>query len=56
MSELIRIASEAPKLGIDATKPLGDFERYERTDVHDDVKNKIRSVLEKYLGTFQKMA
>jgi len=50
------ISTKTSKLGIDATKPLGDFERYERTDVHDDVKNKIRSVLEKYLGTFQKMA
>jgi 2,5-furandicarboxylate decarboxylase 1 len=43
------IANETSKLGIDATKPLGDLKRYERTDVPGGVKSKIGPIIDNYL-------
>jgi 2,5-furandicarboxylate decarboxylase 1 len=48
------LANETSKLGIDATKPLGDLDRYEKTDVPDEVKTKIGPIIEKY-GAFQRL-
>lgn len=48
------LANETSKIGIDATKPMGDLERYERTDVPDAIKKKIGSIIENYLSASQK--
>jgi UbiD family decarboxylase len=42
------LANETSKLGIDATKPLGDLDRYEKTDVPDEVKTKIGPIIKRY--------
>lgn len=38
------------KMGIDATKPLGEYERYEKIDVPEKAKSKIKPIIERYLG------
>jgi 2,5-furandicarboxylate decarboxylase 1 len=54
--EFAILANETSKIGIDATKPMDDFERYERTDVPEEVKNKIGPIIASYLGRSQKTA
>ncbi|HBE44695.1 MAG TPA: UbiD family decarboxylase [Deltaproteobacteria bacterium] len=38
------------KIGIDATKPLKDYDRYKRLDVPELVKSRIRPIIERYLA------
>ena len=45
------LVPKTSKMGIDATKPLWDYERYEKIDVPEKVKSKIKPIIEKYLGT-----
>jgi 2,5-furandicarboxylate decarboxylase 1 len=47
--EFSLLATKTSKLGIDATKPLGDLERYTRIDVPEEVKHKILPIVERYL-------
>ena len=43
------LITKTSKLGIDATKPLEDYERYEKIDVSEEIKSKVRPVIDRYL-------
>ena len=38
------------KIGIDATKPLKDYDRYKKIDVPELAKSRIRPIIERYLA------
>lgn len=54
--EFAILANETSKIGIDATKPMGDIETYERTDIPDEVKTKIGPIVRNYLTASKKPA
>jgi 2,5-furandicarboxylate decarboxylase 1 len=54
--EFAILANETSKIGVDATKPMGDLATYERTDVTDEVKTKIGPIIRKYLSASQETA
>ena len=43
------LTTKTSKLGIDATKPLEEYERYARIDVPEEIKSKVRPILDRYL-------
>jgi 2,5-furandicarboxylate decarboxylase 1 len=43
------LITKTSKLGIDATKPLEDHERYEKIDVPEEIKSKVRPLIDRYL-------
>jgi 2,5-furandicarboxylate decarboxylase 1 len=43
------LIAKTSKLGIDATKPLEDYERYEKIDVPEEIKSKVRPIVDRYL-------
>ena len=47
---IFSLAAKTSKVGIDATKPLDDYERYETIDVPEGIKPKIRSIVDRYLS------
>lgn len=45
------LITKTSKLGIDATKPLEDYERYVRIDVPEEIKSKVGPIIERYIHT-----
>lgn len=43
------LVTKTSKLGIDATKPLKEHGRYRRIDVPEEIKSKVRPILDRYL-------
>jgi len=43
------LITKTSKLGIDATKPLKDYERYEKIDVPEEIKSKVGPIIDRYL-------
>ncbi len=46
------LTPKTSKVGIDATKPIREFDRYEKIGVSDGVKSKVRPIVERYLAGF----
>lgn len=45
------LITRTSKMGIDATKPLGELERYEKVAVPPDVQERVEQVVRKYAGS-----
>jgi 2,5-furandicarboxylate decarboxylase 1 len=54
IAEFSLIACKTSKLGIDATKTLKELDRFERTDVPENVKRRISHLVLKYVTSLQK--
>ena len=44
------LISKTSKIGIDATKPLREYDRYAKIDIPERVRSKVRPIIEKYLA------
>jgi 2,5-furandicarboxylate decarboxylase 1 len=44
------LITRTSKMGIDATKPLGELERYEKVAVPPDIQERVEQVVRKYTG------
>jgi 2,5-furandicarboxylate decarboxylase 1 len=47
--DLALFITRTAKMGIDATKPLGELDRYEKVDVPEVIREKVKSLIKKYI-------